>query len=77
MPKYDNPTPPRPDPGKHLDQDGQALVAALTAAILAARDDAPAVPHRCDLVCAVERARAESERIARQHPPRFQGLREF
>lgn len=41
MAKYDNPTTPgRPEQMKPLDPDGQTLVAALTAAILAARGGA-------------------------------------
>jgi hypothetical protein len=46
MPKYENPTNPgRPEQTKPpLDQDGQTLVAALTAAILAAHGQRPA-PH--------------------------------
>lgn len=41
MAKYDSPT--TPPVAAHLDRDGRALVAALTAAILAARPDAPPV----------------------------------
>lgn len=41
MVKYDNPTVSgRQEPTKPLDPDGQALVAALTAAIVAAREGA-------------------------------------
>jgi len=54
MPKYENPTNPgRPEQTKPpLDQDGQALVAALTAAILGARGGA--LPSNQDAIDAAD-----------------------
>lgn len=73
--KYENPAKPG-GPEKPLDQDGQALVAALTAAILGARAPRPAPNPRAEaaedeyavIKAVLETHSEKAERLADRKP---------